>query len=87
MKKEIRKRPWPFSAWVPMQKAPLSGRERSWAMYDNETRVRLVKKRVEELERQRARRVRAGACMLAAFAAVTALGAALCPRRTQEKGE
>lgn len=56
-------------------------------MYDNETRVRLVKKRVEELERQRARRVRAGACMLAAFAAVTALGAALCLRRAREKGE
>lgn len=56
-------------------------------MHDNETRVRLVKRRVEELEQQRARRICIGACIVAAFAAGTALGAAPCLLRVREKGK
>ena len=50
-------------------------------MYDVETRVRLVKKRVEELERRRARRVRTSVCVLAVLAAGFALGAAAYHRK------
>ncbi len=43
-------------------------------MYSHETRVALVKERVKEIERQRKRRARSGALILAALAAGTALG-------------
>ena len=56
-------------------------------MHDNKTRVRLVKRRVEELEQQRARRICIGAYILAVFAAVTALGAAFCLPLARAKGE
>ena len=56
-------------------------------MYSSETRAALVKERVKGMERQRQRRVRSGALILAAFAAGTALGAAAFrPRRRRERG-
>ena len=56
-------------------------------MYSHETRVALVKERVKGMERQRQRRVRSGALILAALAAGTALGAAVNGlRRGREKG-
>ena len=56
-------------------------------MYSSETRAALVKERVKGMERQRQRRVRSGALILAAFAAGTALGAAVNGlRRRRERG-
>lgn len=43
-------------------------------MYSHETRVAPVKERVKKIERQRKRRARSGALILAVLAAGTALG-------------
>lgn len=55
-------------------KGPAFGERGVRRVYSHETRVALVKERVKEIERQRKRRARSGALILAALAAGTALG-------------
>ena len=63
------------------------GRGGARRVYSHETRVALVKERVKGMERQRQRRVRSGALILAALAAGTVLGAAVIgPRHRQARG-
>ena len=73
----------PFAFWQLRR----LGRGGVRSVYSHETRVALVKERVKEIERQRKRRVRSGALILAALAVGTALGAAaFCHRRGKERG-
>ena len=73
----------PFAFWQLRR----LGRGGVRSVYSHETRVALVKERVKEIERQRKRRVRSGALILAALAVGTALGAAVNGlRRGRERG-